>query len=133
MMRETAIEGAARQAEGARGVGDVAAVAVERALDEVALGLVEREVVEALAALAARAGAAAAEEQIGGVHDIGGAQEHGALDDVLELAHVARPRMLVERGHGVGAERDAAAVARGVAIEEVRREQRNVLAPLAQR
>src|SRR4051794_24077596 len=116
MMRETAIEGAARQAEGARRVGDVAGVAVERALDEIALGLVEREIVEAPAAAVARAGGAA-EEQIGGVHDVAGAQEHGALDDVLELAHVARPRMLEERAHGVDGERDAAAVARRLAIE----------------
>src|SRR3954452_19191566 len=96
MMRQSAIEGAARQAERARRVADVAAEAVERALDEVALRLVERERVEArAAALAARAAAAGAgEQQIGRVHHLAGAQKQRALDDVLELAHVARPWML---------------------------------------
>src|SRR6185312_8022547 len=118
MMRQTAIEGAARQAERARRVGDVAGEAVERALDEVALGLFDREAVEVRAAVAARGRAAAAEEQIAGVHHVAVTEQERALDDVLELAHVARPRMLEERPERVGRERDAAAVARRLALEE---------------
>src|SRR5438270_11006502 len=117
MMRQSAIEGAARQAERARRVGDVAGVAIERALDEVALGLVESELLEARAAVRARAAGAAAEQQIGGVDDVAGAQKQRPLDDVLELAHVAGPGVLEERGHGVGGERDAAAVARRLPLE----------------
>src|SRR5438132_689477 len=60
-------------------------------------------------------------------------EEHGPLDGVVELAHVARPRVPQQRFHRVGGEGGGAlAVAARVAEQEVRGEGRDVLAPLAQ-
>src|SRR5689334_18212953 len=103
-MLQATIEGAARQAERAGGVAGVG-VAVERALNEHALGLLEREPVER-----GRALPIAGEVQVGGVQLVTAGEQDGALDDVLQLAHVARPGMLEERADGVGPEERAASV-----------------------
>ena len=60
--------------------------------------------------------------------------QHAALDRVIELADVARPRMLEQRLQRRRFEAaDVLAVALRVLPQEVRRERGNVLAPLAQR
>ena len=68
-------------------------------------------------------------------HGVTGAREHdGALDRVLELAHVAGPAVLgeaLERGRRAAGDR--LAVLLGVDLDEVLREQRDVVAAIAQR
>ena len=62
------------------------------------------------------------------------AQRHGVLDDVLELADVAGIVVLQQQASGGDREAaDAAAVQLGELAQEVAHQQRNVLAPLAQR
>src|SRR5512143_418574 len=91
-MLEATVEGAPRQAEGPRRLGGVAAGAPQRLLAEVALGLLEGHLLDARADLAARA-----EHEVAG-GDLGAVREdEGALDDVLELADVARPGVADER------------------------------------
>ncbi len=66
--------------------------------------------------------------------DVAFRQDHGALDRVLELAHVARPRVLVEQPSRLGVDAaDVRAQARVVAREEVIDEERHVFAALAER
>ena len=61
-------------------------------------------------------------------------QDHGPLDDVLQLAHVARPGVLVEHlQRVVGEPLHRPAVGVGEASEEARGEQGDVAGPLAQR
>jgi hypothetical protein len=60
--------------------------------------------------------------------------QNRALDRVVELAHVARPAVDRERGERVAVEaRDRLAIALRVQAQEMGCEQRDVLAPLAQR
>ena len=68
--------------------------------------------------------------------DLGaGRDDDGALDDVLQLAHVPRPRVLLEQRQHLGRELvgDVAAVLLVVLAYEVLCEREHVLAPLAQR
>ena len=61
-------------------------------------------------------------------------QHHRLQDGVLQLAHVAGPGVRVQRRFGLRRERaDGLAVLHREHVEEVAREQRNVVAPLAQR
>ena len=63
-----------------------------------------------------------------------GAQHDRALDHVLELADVARPVVVHQQVERVRRHLEhSAAVLLAVLLEEVLDEQRNVLAPLAQR
>src|SRR5262245_37184869 len=75
--------------------------------------------------------------QIVELNDLVAAGDDQALDDVLELAHVARPRVLAERddrlGRDVADDRLMAVAARRQVAQEVLDEQRDVLAPLAER
>src|SRR5256885_11185450 len=65
-----------------------------------------------------------------GKTDLSGSLEHGeSLDEILELANVARPPVSLERLHRVGCERE---VLRGDLVEEVRHEGGYVVAPLSQ-
>ena len=112
VLAQAVVERRAVDAERARRAGDVALRCVDGGDDLVALLLVQ-----ALAAAAARrrvgarrrrgaarrpapaAGGAAPEVEVGG-GDLGAAREDDrALDDVLELAHVARPGVAGQRGH----------------------------------
>ncbi len=86
------------------------------------------------ARLGAAGGAADGLGQVPLLDDGAVAHHDGALDGVLELAHVARPRVVAE--HVEGAARDAPralAVLGGVLLDEVLRERRDVAAPVAQR
>src|SRR6185503_20750219 len=93
---EAAVEGAAGEAEDARGFGDVAALGGEGALDEVALDLLEGHLLELGGDFAA-----AEHERLDG-DLVARGEEGGALDDVLELADVARPAVGEEGFHGGG-------------------------------
>src|SRR5215207_7369397 len=82
-----AVEGAAAEAEGFGRLADVAAEAPERLLDEEALDLFEAHLFEAALAAAA----AGLEAEVGRLHLVGAREEHGALDDVVQLSHVPGP------------------------------------------
>src|SRR5262245_30725178 len=72
--------------------------------------------------------------QVGRPDRLALAHQHGALDGVLELAHVAWPAVFLERLHRVGAEAgDLASQLLGEVPEEVLRQRQDVLAPLAER
>src|SRR6266849_1325061 len=111
----------------------VPAAALERLDDVRALGLGE-------GVLALEAGRRAephapghVRREIVGLDDLVSREDRGALDRVLQLAHVARPWIAKEPGHRRRAQAEAAAQALGGATEEVLGEERNVLAALAQR
>jgi hypothetical protein len=72
--------------------------------------------------------------QVRRLEDLRVGEHHGPLDRVLELAHVARPRVVHEQLARVGGEpADVRAQARVVLRDEVVDQQVNVLAPLPQR
>ena len=63
-----------------------------------------------------------------------GRMNHRALDHVLELAHVARPRVFLQRGqHRRGNSREPAVQRALAPVDEEPRQPRDVLDPLAQR
>src|SRR5581483_11273494 len=128
VLLEPPVERAARQPERRRGVADVAAIAVERLLDQVLLDLLEGHLLEP----ARRRGAVEAEVER---RDARAArQQHGALDGVVELAHVARPRMAFHGAQRGGVEAgDVLAIAARVLAAEALGERLQVLAALAQR
>src|SRR5438094_7456137 len=67
------------------------------------------------------------------VDDAAAPQNHRALDDILHLADIAGPRVLLEKRHGL--RRDAAnafPLCGADLIDEMRHEKRNVLTPFAQ-
>src|SRR5262249_53486799 len=127
---EPPIERRARQPERLGGVRDITTRATERALNQMALDLLEGHLFQARALAAI----ARAQRQIGGIDDFVLGQEYRALDDVLELANVAGPGVIEQRLHGFGRETpDLLAVARGLPAKKARGKKRNVLAALAQR
>ena len=69
--------------------------------------------------------------QVPARHRLAVGQRARALDDVLQLPHVARPAVALERGHGVVV--DAADAPLSVALEEGVGEQAHVPRPVAQR
>jgi hypothetical protein len=65
---------------------------------------------------------------------VGLAHDHGALDDVLELSHVARPCIGLEQRERAWVDpADHLAGLLGIAIDEVLRQQADIRRPLAQR
>src|SRR5688500_20400190 len=98
VLLQPAIERAAREAERVGRLADVAAVAVESLADEVLLDLLERHLLEAAALRRPL------EAEVGGGDAVAPREQHRALDGVVELAHVARPRSEERR---VGDERRA--------------------------
>ena len=68
------------------------------------------------------------------LEDVAAAEEQRALEDVAQLAHVAGPGVAAEGALGLGSEPQAAPaeVARE-ALQDLAREDRDVLGPLAQR
>jgi len=61
-------------------------------------------------------------------------KHHGALDGVLELAHVARPLVAAQRLRGGARKsRQVAVVARGISLKEVLGQERDIVAAIAQR
>ncbi len=63
-----------------------------------------------------------------------GRHQHAALDGMLELAHVARPRMAQQRVHRRAVESgQVLAIAARMLFEEMQRERGDVVAAIAQR
>src|SRR5215211_4702799 len=98
MMLETPVERAPAESQHLGGLAHVAAVAFERLPDQDALDLLERQVLEPGSA------SASTEPQIGLAKMRALRQQHRALDGVVELPHVARPPMRLERCQRLGLE-----------------------------
>src|SRR5262245_11010003 len=125
---EPAVERAARESERLRRLAHVALVSLEGAPNQLLLGLVQRQVIEGGAAFRRT------QAEIGRAHLIADREQHRALDRMVQLAHVAGPGMGAQRLQRFGLEPgQPLAVARGMALEEVGGEERDVVAPLAQR
>ena len=74
------------------------------------------------------------EIQVVGVDEVAAGQHDGALDDVLQLADVARPAILLHQVQGLGREAANLAARFGVVlVEEVIGQLDDVLGPLAER
>ena len=71
--------------------------------------------------------------QVAQVQDRPGRKGAGPLDGVLELAHVARPVVAHHGAQRLVAQGELGAVLAADAVKKVRRQQRNVLAAVAQR
>src|SRR5688572_9580902 len=99
MLLETAVHGAARKPERVGGAAHVAIETFERALDEVALRIVERHAFEQR-----RTTTRYPQAEILWLTRFALRHQHGALDDVLELAHITRPRMVAHRVERLGLE-----------------------------
>src|SRR6266851_5972760 len=91
---QPAVERAARDAQLAGGLAHVARAARERPLDQVALRLVQRHRLVELARLPARAGR---EEQVLRRDPLAARHQDRPLHRVLQLAHVAGPRVAHQR------------------------------------
>ena len=125
---QAAIERAARQAERARGLADVA-VARHRLLDQERFDVFEAHVLEARAA-----GAFGAQAEVARADGVALRHQHGAFDRVIELADVARPAVIEQHLHRRRIEAgQRLAIALRVQPQEVPRQQRDVFAPIAQR
>src|SRR5262245_14756964 len=125
---EAPVERAAREAQRLRRLADVAVVAPQRAADQLALDLVQRQLVESAGALRRP------QPEIAGTDLVALREQHRALDRVIQLAHVTRPGMSEQHAHRLGLEAaEVLAVAPRVALEERCGEQRDVVAALAQR
>src|SRR6185437_11099302 len=128
MRGEPAVERAPAQSQRFGRLAHVSVVAGERLLDENALCFLERQLlVSRRRALRART-----QREVGSANGVTLGQEHGALDRMVELADVAGPRMIKQRLHRRRVEAaERFLIARGVSLEEVDGEGRDVLAPLA--
>src|SRR5262252_7901701 len=83
---QPSIEGAARQAERSGGFADVSAKSRHGLLDENPFHLLEAHLFEVAAGFWL-----AAQAELGRPDRRAGGEKHGALDRMVELAHVARP------------------------------------------
>src|SRR6185312_15839390 len=106
----------------------ISAATLERALNHISLGLLEREVIESLG------GFAHPEPQVRDFDRVVFCQKHRALHDVRKLADVARPLVRLESPAGPLAEQERlAAVLLGMARQVVRSQQWDIVASRAQR
>ena len=129
------------RAEQARGLALVAARARERLPDERALDLVEAHALlgqrEVTVHIARPAGARRRSNlggQIARANDGRLLEDYSPLDHVPKLAHVARPRVVLERVHRLGADALDLTVERfGVVAHEVLHEEADVARPLPER
>src|SRR3954452_20736449 len=87
-----AIERAAADTEGRGGAADVAVVTHERLADQQRLDVFETHVLDAPLGRRLQAEVGARDRRAGG-------HQHSALDHVLQLAHVAWPRVVEQRLH----------------------------------
>src|SRR5689334_19353638 len=128
MMLEPPVERASAQAERLGRLAHVPAVPLECLADQHALDLLERQVLEPSGR------APAAEAEIGGTNQRAVGQEHGALQRMVQLAHVAGPRVALERMECLRLEpRERLAIPRSVAPEEVLGQGPDVALALTQR
>src|SRR6266542_2535184 len=137
---ELPVDGARRDAEQLRREGLVAARMTERLLDDEALhlfyGRPDRDDDRARRRPGAARGLRAPDglRQVLLVHELASREHHGALDRVLELADVPGPAVALERRERRrGEPRERLRVLPGQPSQERAREERNVLAPIAER
>src|SRR5437867_8068361 len=94
MSFEPAIQRAAREAEGLRRIADVARCACKRLLNQNTLDVLQTHLVER------RGGApSAVQPEVTRLHTPALRHEHGPLDRVIELSHIARPGMAEQHLH----------------------------------
>src|SRR4029079_10169074 len=127
---EPAVERAAAEAERLGGLADVAVEARHGFLDQEALDVFEAHVFEASAAFLGRG----AEAEIRRLDERTGGHQDGALDGMIQFAHVAWPGVLEQHLHGAGLEAgQPLAIALRMLPQEMLGEQRQVLAAIAKR
>src|SRR5213078_3889198 len=121
-------QGGAVDAEQRGGLGPLALAQLEDAQDVGALEVVERrDVVGGEGLERGWRGGGAARGDVGDVEHVAGGEDDGALDRVLELAHVAGPGLRDEVGdRGLGELEPAALGAQRGILGEVARERRDV-------
>src|SRR5438093_1570739 len=126
---ESSIQRAAAQTERFGRLADVAVEARHRLLDQESLDVLEAHLLDARGRILVQPQAEIAGADRGGLR-----HQHAALDRVIELADVARPRMVEQRLQRRRLEAgDRLPVPLRVLLQEVRRQRRNVFTPLAQR
>src|SRR5205085_1909885 len=130
MSFQTPIQRAPGQPKRFSRVAHVAARPRQRFLNQHTLHILETHLIERT-----RAVTSAAETKIARANRVALRQQHGALDRVIELAHVAGPGMTQEQLHRARRKSFTAGflVTRSVASEKMRGKERNVLATLAER
>src|SRR3954452_11240020 len=130
MLLEPPVEGAAREAQRLGGLADVA-VAGERLLDQHPLDLLQRQILQL--ARGSRGRRRRLQAQVLRPHEVAAPHEHAALDGVVELAYVARPRVALQSGDRRLLEApEALAVALRVLLQELLGQREDVVAALAQ-
>src|SRR5579872_5762421 len=123
------VQGRAAQAERLGGLADVAVESGHGLLDQEALDVLEAHVLEA----SARGVLACAEPQIGRLDERPLCHQDGALDRMIELPDVSGPAVLEQRLHRAGLEAGQPfAIALRVLTKEMLREQRQILAAVAE-
>src|SRR6266849_69035 len=121
---QPAVQGAAAETQGFGRLADVAIEARHRLLDEEAFDFLEAHVLDSRALIAIDA-----EPELAEPDDRALRHQHAAFNGVIELADVARPRVVEQRLHCRRLEpRDVLAIALRVLFEEMSSERRNVLA-----
>src|SRR4051812_22441817 len=120
MLLEAPVEGATAESQRLRGMTDVAAVAVERLLNQQLFYFVERHVVEG-------GGRLRFEAEVHRMDMSTARQQRGTLDGVVQLPDITGPGMALECGNGVGLEPDdRLPITLGVAHEEMMGQRQDV-------
>lgn len=124
--RTRTIERASAQAERTGGAADVSFVPDERFSDQQRFDILETHLVDLLLGRSLQPEVAAAD-------GLTWRHQHGALDDMLELADIAWPRMIEQRLQRPGIEAgDVLSIPLRLQPEKMCGKQRDVVAPLAQ-
>ena len=89
---QPSIQGAAAQSQRLGGLADVAIVTGERLLDQETFDLFEAHVLDSGDGILRRA-----QSEIARAHELVLCHQHGALDGMIELAHIARPRVIEQQ------------------------------------
>src|SRR5260370_194345 len=130
MFLQPTIHGAAGQSQSLGSLADVSFVASESALNQIALHFVETHLFQfgyAASGLRAQAEVRSADRRARG-------EEHAAFHGMIQFADVARPGMLMQSFDSGGVEPgNILAIALRVAVEEMVREEIDVLAAVSQR
>src|SRR5215831_13733327 len=126
---QTSIQRAAGNSEQLGRLADVSVALSERPLDQEALRLLERHLLEV-----ARRLRAWAQRQIAGSQVVATGQERGSFHGVLQLPDIARPAVLQKRPQClVGKSQPASPILARLAVENGARQRHDVVAPVAQR
>src|SRR5690349_4502060 len=130
MALEPAIQRTARETKRFRGLAHVTRSSRQCFLNEDTLDLLETHLLERGGAVRRRI-----EAEVTRLHTRAIGHEHGALDRMIQLAHISRPRVAQEQLHRVGRETvtELLVIAHAVASEEMRGEERYVFPSLTER